>query len=425
MIWNKKVDKSKEVIKSEKKQIREEKNRLKKENLTIKQQINHMFYFEILGIILCLLVLFILSGGRNYIKLYSDLSKLINIYDTITSNYYGDLDKQAMIDNAIESMMNEVGDNYTTYTDQKETNDFLENINSTYEGIGCTVATKKTGEIFVVDIFKNSPAEQAGIQKNDIILKIDDKDFKDKTSEDMSNYIKNNTHSKIKITIKREEEEKEITIIRKKIEIPTVTGEVLTNNNVKIGYIKISIFSSITYNQFKKELTKLEKENIKGLIIDVRNNTGGYLSSITDISSLFLKKGQIIYQLESNNKLEKIKDKTSEKRTYPIAVLINVASASASEILASAIKESYDNGLVVGTNSYGKGTVQKTKKLSDGSMIKYTIQKWLTPSGEWLNEKGVTPTDFVEFKTASEMNTTDTTDRQLQKALELVGAKIK
>ena len=134
---------------------------------------------------------------------------------------------------------------------------------------------------------------------------------------------------------------------------------------------------------------------------------------------------KIIYQLETNSKVQKVKDKTTEKREYPIAVLINAASASASEILASAIKESY-HGLVVGTNSYGKGTVQKTKKLSDGSMIKYTTEKWLTPNGTWINEVGVIPTDFIELKTVHDMqNNEPTTDKQFEKAKELILEKIK
>ena len=161
----------------------------------------------------------------------------------------------------------------------------------------------------------------------------------------------------------------------------------------------------------------MEKKKIQGLIIDVRDDSGGYLTSVTEISSLFLKKGAIIYQLEEGKKKEVVKDKTAEKRGYPIAVLVNAASASASEILASAIKESY-HGFVVGVNTYGKGTVQKTKKMSDGSMIKYTVQKWLTPNGNWINEKGVTPTDIIANESTSK-------DDQLEKALELVKGKIK
>lgn len=441
---NEKIDKSKEIIKKEKQKIKEEKRKIryeknkkfyntkfgkfikkvflkndnKKEEVTLKEQIFSMIYFEIIGAILCLLVLFILSGGHNFIKLYKDLNKLINVYDTITSNYYGDLNKEELVDNAIESMLNGIGDSYTTYTDEETTNNFLENIEGSYEGIGCMVSTNELGEIYVVSIFDNSPAQKAGLQENDIILKIDGEDYTGKTSEDMANYVKGNENDKIKFIIKRGEEEKEFTVVREKVEVPTVTSKVIEEQDKKIGYIDISIFSAVTYDQFKTELEKLEKEKIQGLIIDVRNDTGGYLSAVTDISSLFLKKGQVIYQLEDNKKTEKIKDETKESRDYPIAVLINAGSASASEILASAIKESY-NGFVVGTNSYGKGTVQKTKKLSDGSMIKYTVQKWLTPDGNWINEKGVEPTNFVELTTEENM------DNQLQTALNLIVDKIK
>ena len=442
---------SKEIIKLEKQKIKEAKKKIKlekqerfyntkigkkirkifrvkrtnnQEPITLKEQIISMIYFEILGFIICLLVLFVLSGGRNYIKSYIELKKLINVYDTVTSNYYGKIDKQAMIDNAIESMMSEVGDDYTTYTDKQETTDFLENVEGTYEGIGCTVATNANGEIYVASIFKDSPAATAGLKEKDIIIKIDDEDYSKKTSNDMANYVKNNKNTKIKLTVKRDNEEKEITITRKKISIPTVKGEVITKDNKKIGYIQIAIFSSNTYEQFKKELDTLEKEKIQGLIIDVRSNTGGYLNSVTDIASIFLKKGDVIYQLESGKKIEKIKDKTKENRTYPVAILINAASASASEILAASIKESY-KGLVIGTNSYGKGTVQKTKKLSDGTMIKYTIQKWLTPDGNWINEEGVTPTTFVELKSSTAKDENPNIDKQKETAIAELSEKIK
>lgn len=416
---NDKINKSKEIIKKEKQKIKLEKKKQQQERynksilgrilnkifnkkdsnnevLSLKEQIFSMIYFEIIGAILCLVILFVLSGGRNYIKLYNELNKLINVYDTITSNYYGDINQEELVDNAIETMVTSIGDNYTTYTNKNQKNEVLEELEGTYEGIGCMVSMTTTGEIIVVNIFEGSPAEEAGLKPEDIILKIDGEDFNDKTSDEMANYVKKSRKEKIEITIKRGEEEKKLTIKRKKVEIPSVTSKIKEKDNKKIGYIDISIFSSVTYNQFKKELEKLEKDNIEGLIIDVRSDTGGYLSAVTDISKLFLKKGKVIYQLEDDKGKEKIKDDTKENRKYPIAVLINGTSASASEILASTIKESY-NGIVIGTNSYGKGTVQKTKTLEDGSMIKYTAQKWLTPSGNWINEKGVEPTMKVEL----------------------------
>lgn len=441
---NIKIEKSKEIIKKEKQKIKEEKRKIKLEKEqkfyntklgkilkkiflskdttkdnppTIKEQVFSMLYFELVGFILCLLLFFALSGGKNYIKLYKDLSKLINVYDTINSNYYGELDKEKLVDKAIESMLNDIGDTYTTYTNEEDTTSFLENIEGSYEGIGCTVSIDDNNNIYIVDVFEDSPAKKAGLQANDIILKIDGQDYQGKTSEDMANYVKNNENDKIKLTIKREDQEKEITLIREKIEIPSVESKIIEEEGKKIGYINISVFSSVATKQFKEQLKKIEFENIQGLIIDVRNNTGGYLSTVTDITNLFLEKGKVIYQLEDNTKKEKIKDITMEKREYPIAVLVNSSSASASEILASAIKENY-NGYVVGTNTFGKGTVQKTKKLSDGSMIKYTIQKWLTPQGNWINEKGVEPTNYVDLENAEE-------DNQLTTALELIIKDIK
>lgn len=438
---NEKIQKSKEIIKKEKQKIKAEKQKQRKELIrkkpllrkifnikeqeneviSIKDQIFSMLYFEMVGILLCLLVLFVLSGGKNYIKLYMDLKKLINVYDTIESNYYGELDKNELIDSAIDSMIDSIGDDYTTYTDDKATNTFLEDLEGTYEGIGCMISMTENNEIIVASVFDDGPAKKAGLEPNDIILKIDDQEFKDKTSEDMSNYVKESSKSKIKLTIKRGEEEKEITIKREKVEVPSVTSNVIEKDNKKIGYMDISIFSAVTYNQFKNQLEDLESKNIEGLIIDVRNDTGGYLSSVTDISSLFLEKGKVIYQLEDDKDKEKIKDTTKEHREYPVAVLINGASASASEILASTIKESY-GGIVIGTNSYGKGTVQKTKTLPDGSMIKYTAQKWLTPKGNWINEVGVEPTTVVELDILSYTNGED---NQLNTAVSEIIEKLK
>lgn len=434
---NSKIKKSKEIIKKEKSKIREEKKKLKQEKYkkfsstklgkllkkiflikesdnynSIKSQIFSMIYFEVIGAIICLIVLFVLSGGKNYFKLYKELSKLIDTYDTITTDYFGKIDKKKLIDSSISSMINSIDDSFTSYSDAEGTEEFMENVTGTYEGIGATVSVNDDNNIIVVEVFDDGPAKEAGLKKDDIILKIDGKDFSQKTSEDAANYIKNTSKSKIKLTIKRNDEEKEITITRKKINTPTVSSNVIEKEDKKIGYISISLFTSTTTEQFEKKLNELEKKKIDALIIDVRNNNGGYLTTVTDITSLFLEKGQVIYQLSDNDGTTKTKDKTKEKRTYPIAVLINKASASASEILASAIKESY-KGHVVGVNSYGKGTVQKTKKLSDGSMIKYTIQKWLTPQGNWVNEKGVDPTEYIEFDSTKE-------DNQLEKAIDVL-----
>ena len=389
---------------------------------SFKEVVVIMFFSLGLGFFACLSFVKIFNNGRSYMALSNDLSKFVDTYYAIKDNYYGELDNEKLVDSAIKGMISAIGDEYTSYSDTDDADNFKQTVSGIYEGIGCTVGVNLDNKIVVVDMFKDSPAEKAGLKVGDIIIKIDGEDFVGKSSTDMSNYVKFSKNSKVVLTIIRDEETMELDVERKKIEIPYVSGEVITKDDMKIGYIDISLFSSTIYDQFKRELEKLEKENISGLVIDVRGNSGGYLSGVTDILNLFLKKGDVIYQLESGNKKQIKKDTTKEKRDYPVAVLVNGGSASASEILASVIKESY-NGYVVGTKTYGKGTVQQTTTLPDGSMVKYTVQKWLTPNGNWVNEVGVEPTYTVELDISYAENPIMENDNQLQKAIELVTKK--
>ena len=372
-----------------------------------------------LGFFACLSFVKIFSNGRDYKTLSQDFGKLLDTYYAIKDNYYGEIDSKILVDAAVDGMVRAVGDVYTSYSDSEATDEFMQTVSGVYEGIGCTVSMTLDGKIIVVDMFPNSPSEKAGMQIGDIVLRIDDLDFSGKNSTDMSNYIKNSNSKEVKITILRDEKEMEIVIKREKIEIPYVDSEIIEVNDNRIGYVNITLFSSVVNVQFKEHLQKLEKEGIDSLVIDVRGNSGGYLSSVTDIVNMFLEKGKSIYQLEDNDGVVVKKDTTKEKRNYPIAVLVNGGSASASEILAAAIKESY-GGFVVGTNTYGKGTVQQTTTLPDGSMVKYTIQNWLTPNGNWINEVGVEPTDVVELGESYLENPVRENDVQLQKAIELL-----
>lgn len=394
------------------------KEKKEKEIYNSKEVVIIMLFSIGLGILMCFSCISLITG-KNYLAVTKDLKKVVDTYYAIADNYYGELDKDALIEGAVEGMISSVGDTFTSYSDTEATNTFNETISGSYEGIGCSVATLEDGTITVVQVFEESPSDKAGLKVGDTILKVDGEEYKDKNSIDVSNYIKNSTNSKVVLSIKRGEEEKDITINFSKVEIPYVSGEIIEKEGKKIGYIGISLFSSTSYKQFEKKLKEIEKEEISGLIIDVRDNSGGYLTSVTDICNIFLKKGSIIYQLEDSGGKVKKKDTTKEKRAYKIAVLINSNSASASEILASAIKESY-GGDVVGTNSYGKGTVQQTKKLLDGSMIKYTTQKWLTPDGNFINEVGVTPTKEVILNEKYLTEPTRENDNQLEEAINLI-----
>ena len=398
-------------VKEKKVEIVNDNKTKEKELYTSKEVIIVMIFSIGIGILMCFGGISIITG-KNYLAVTKDLK-------TIVDNYYGELDRDKLIDGAVEGMISSVGDTFTSYSDIDSTSSFDETINGSYEGIGCTVATLEDGTISVIDMFEDSPSYKAGLKVGDIILKVDGESYEGKNSNDISNYIKNSGKSKIVLTVKRDSEEKDISINLSKVEIPHVSGKVIEQDSKKIGYIKISLFASNSYKQFKNKLDELEKSNIDDLIIDVRDNSGGYLSSVTDICNLFLDKGKVIYQLEDSKGKVKKKDTTKEKRKYDIVVLINGGSASASEILASAIKESY-GGDIVGTNSYGKGTVQQTKKLLDGSMIKYTTQKWLTPDGNSINEVGVTPTKVVELNEEYFNNPTTENDNQLQEAINII-----
>ena len=413
----KKKDSNKKV-KEKKIEIVNDNKTKEKELYTSKEVIIVMIFSIGIGILMCFGGISIITG-KNYLAVTKDLKKVVDTYYAIVDNYYGELDRDKLIDGAVEGMISSVGDTFTSYSDTDSTSSFDETINGSYEGIGCTVATLEDGTISVIDMFENSPSYKAGLKVGDIILKVDGESYEGKNSNDISNYIKNSGKSKIVLTVKRDNEEKDISINLSKVEIPHVSGKVIEQDSKKIGYIKISLFASNSYKQFKNKLDELEKSNIDDLIIDVRDNSGGYLSSVTDICNLFLDKGKVIYQLEDSKGKVKKKDTTKEKRKYDIVVLINGGSASASEILASAIKESY-GGDIVGTNSYGKGTVQQTKKLLDGSMIKYTTQKWLTPNGNSINEVGVTPTKVVELNEEYFNNPTTENDNQLQEAIKLI-----
>ena len=274
----------------------------------------------------------IVSGGRNYFKMAKQLSKFYDVYDVIANNYYGELDKNELIEAAIDGMVSSVGDIYTNYNDVESTDSFNQLVNGTYEGIGCTI-TLKDEEVVIVDVYDNTPASKAGLKSGDIIKSVDDKNALELGVNELSNYIKTEANGKIKMVIVRDKEEKTLTLERGKVEIPSVTSEIYEKNNKKIGFIRIDIFSSVTTKQFEKTIKELEKKEIDGLVIDVRDNNGGYLTSVTDIVSSLLPKGKVVYQIQSDKRRKVTKDKTAEKREYPIAVLTNGGSASASEII--------------------------------------------------------------------------------------------
>ncbi len=442
---NKKILESKRIIKEEKEKIKLEKKALRKKKIEkfkktkfgsfvygvgsiFSDDKNNYSFSEVLvitiiaillGAFACFSILAIVFKGRNYFKYSKDLDKFYDVYDTILDNYNGEVKKEELVDAAIDGMVSSVGDEYTTYSNIKDTDSFNDMVSGTYEGIGCTII-KKDDVISVVEVYDGSPADKAGLKAEDKIISVDGKDVSGYTVDELANYIRNEAANRIKMVVVRGEDEVNINLVRGMVELPSVSSKVFYQNGRTIGYIKISIFSSVTSKQFRECLEDLEDSYIDSLVIDVRGNNGGYLSSVTEIASMFVEKGDILYQVEKDGKREITKDKTTEARNYPIAVLVNSGSASASEILAAIIKETYVGGYVVGTTTYGKGTVQQVKTLSDGSMVKYTTENWLTPDGNWINKKGIEPTDKINLDEEYYNNPVLENDTQLKMALSLV-----
>ena len=345
-----------------------------------------------------------------------ELNEFIDTYAEILNEYYDDIKEEELLEAGIEGMINYLGDPYSVYMDKEANTAFQEKVNGEYVGIGVEIIQYTDGKVEVNEAYVDGPAYEAGIRSGDVFIKVEDKEIKDMALADISALVKGEEGSKVKITVLREEEELTFNVLRKTVDISSVTSEIIEYNNTKIGYLVIDIFAANTAKQFEKELKKLENEKIESLIIDVRSNSGGYLTTVTDMVSLFMKKGTLIYQLKTKEEIEKIYDKTEDSRDYKLAVLVNGSSASASEVLTAALMENHD-AYVVGTTTYGKSKVQKTQELSNGSSIKYTFQEWLTPSGESVGEKGITPKYEVLYEKANETNMYDS---QLTKALELL-----
>ncbi len=360
---------------------------------------------------------FSLGETEKQIKNDEYLQEFVDTYQEIQDRYYEDIDKKELINNAISGMLTSL-DDYSVYMNEDVTSDFNERLYGDYTGIGTEITMNENGEVVIYQPFEGSPAEKAGLKKGDIITKIDGESVKGKTSSDVSSMIKGMSGSKVNITVTRDGKEIEFGVTRETIVLDSATHKMYEKNGKKIGYVNVSIFAANTYSQFRNAILELESQNMDSLIIDVRDNTGGYLDSVTEMLSMFLEKGKVIYQLDEKGDKTVIKDETKESRKYKVGVIINEYSASASEILAAAIKESY-NGEVIGVNSYGKGTVQQTKELSTGGMMKFTTQKWLTPEGNWINEKGVDPTVEVKINENYYKTLLEEDDNQLQKALEL------
>ncbi len=344
----------------------------------------------------------------------SKIAEIDNMYNTIISKYYDTVDEEKIIKGAVEGMLS-VLDANTTYMDQTTTSSFNKKMQGEYYGIGVEALGVDGSGVLVVSVVNNSPAYNSGIKEGDIITKANGEDLSVKGATYFTEMVAK-TSEEIKLEVSRKDRVLNISVLPEKVVIPSVTTNRFTISGKNIGYIKISIFAANTASQFATELKKLEEQGINSLVIDVRDNSGGYLSGAASILEMFMGKGEILYQTESKTSTVSRKDETDESRNYPVAILVNGSSASASEVLTACLMENH-NAIVVGTTTYGKGTVQETIGLSEGSMAKITTKKWLTPNGNWINEKGITPTIAIGASDKYVQNPSFDNDNQLNKAI--------
>ena len=424
-MFKKKRNNGKEAI-IEEETINEEIDDSNVREIIVERRSGFNFSEVIIIMIIAIMFGFLLGNIVNFVVFSNnpsgddELDELVSTYVNIVNNYYDDINKEELIDAGIQGMINYLDDPYATYFSGESSDDFNQELSGVYEGIGIEVMLSN-GVVSVGNVFENSPADKAGVKVGDIVTKVNDTDINDKSLTEIVSMISgDNSKSKSKLTVNRNGEELSFELNKDFIETPVVDSEIYENNGKKIGYIKIDIFNNNSYKQFNSALKKLEKNNIEGLVIDVRDNPGGYLSEVKKILCLFFNKKQVLYQLQTREEIEKVYGtKKSIDRNYSVSVIINDESASASEILASAFKESYGSH-IIGINSYGKGTVQSTSDLNSGDTIKYTVQKWLTPLGNWINDKGVVPTDRVETVLQEGETLTYENDIMLQTAISVV-----
>lgn len=344
----------------------------------------------------------------------------LDVIDNLIEEYYlyeDDIDGDALVEGLYSGYTEALGDPYTEYYDEEETQALFESTSGEFSGIGVTMSQGTDGTITVTNIYEDSPADKAGLQVNDILLEVDGRDIQGEDLNTVVSYVKGEKGTEVTLTVLRDGEEVDATAVRDTIEVQTVEYRMLDG---QIGYISVSEFDDVTYDQFKTALDDLEAQNMQGLIIDLRNNPGGNVDTVTDMLKLLLPEGPIISIKDKNGNTEEMTCDGEHEFTKPLAVLVNGYSASASEIFSGAVQD-YGTGTIVGTTTYGKGVVQQLISLGDGTCLKVTIAEYYTPSGRSINGVGVTPDVEVEYE--YDQNNPEA-DNQLDKAVEVLNEQL-
>lgn len=341
-----------------------------------------------------------------------------NVIDTYF--YKEDVDKDAMVDGIFKGMVESLGDPYSEYYSKEELESLYQDSLGVYYGVGAYVSLDTTtGLAKVSGIIADSPAEEADLRAEDIIYKVDDVDVTGMTLQETVSLIKGDENTTVKLTLIRDGKEIEKEVTRRKVESPTVKFEMLDDG---MAYIQITEFDTVTVDQFTEAMAMARGNDMKGLILDLRSNPGGNLSSVVSIAKQMLPKGLIVYTEDRDGNREEYSCDGSKELDVPMVVLVNGNSASASEILAGAIKD-YGIGTLVGTTTFGKGIVQRPIELSDGSAVKLTISSYYTPNGINIHGIGIEPDVECEFD-SERYYSDEAYDNQLEKAKEVLLQKM-
>ena len=378
--------------------------------------------FNLLDVIFLIIIFSLISiAATTFVQRKNKISQATNsidsVYNEILSNYYEDVDKEGLASSAIEGMMKYLNEKYSIYMGEDATNSLKDTLDGTYKGIG-VVVKQSEGKLIIYNIFKNSPADKAGLQVDDQIVSLDDIKVTEET--DLSEVVKYiREHNDIAFGIKRYDSDLLINVTTADIDDPVVSTKLLSNKDSNYGYIRLSVFSKSSSTQFKNSLEELEKNDIKGLIIDLRSNTGGYVEQAGNIAKMFTNKNKVIYSLKEKNEVEVFKDDDDEERGYPVVILVNSGTASAAELLSLSLKESY-GAILVGTTTFGKGRIQGTADITNSRKIKLTTGKWYSPNNNNIDGVGIRPSYEVELTKDYYINPTDKNDSQLTKGLSVL-----
>ena len=375
---------------------------------------NHSFFKGALAGALVVL----LAGGVVSCSVFkSEENQKMELLNSLIDRYYiGDVDETDLSEGVYKGYIEGLGDPYSVYYDEEETKQMSESLSGEFGGVGALMSQdRETGVITVLQVYDGSPAQEAGMRDGDTLYKVEGEEVTGEDLSDVVSKVKGEKGTQVTLTVLRADtgDEEELTITRDTIEAQTVSHEMKENN---VGYIRITEFDTVTYEQYKEALEDLGDQGMERLIVDLRSNPGGNLDTVCDILDLMLPEGLIVYTEDKNGEREEYTSDEENQFDKPLVVMINGYSASASEIFAGAIQD-YGLGQIVGTQSYGKGVVQSVFDLQDGTSVKLTIAEYFTPNGRSIDGEGITPDVEVEYQ--YDENNPDA-DNQLEKAMEVV-----